>query len=61
MQALMAIGWFVGLIISIGIIRIFSENAGMCRMFPEGFRWWTVPAELASYALFAAVVLFHPF
>lgn len=35
--------------------------AGLTRMFPEGKRIWNFPAQLASLAFFAMMVLLNPF
>lgn len=61
MAALLAIAWFVGMIVSIFLIFELIGCASMVRMFPEGRRWWLLPAQLGSLAFFAALVLFNPF
>lgn len=61
MAALLAIAWFVGMIVSIFLIFELIGCASMVRMFPEGRRWWLLPVQLGSLAFFAALVLFNPF
>lgn len=61
MSGLYAIGWF--LLLAVSILSVF-ELVGMRSMvsfFPEGRRWWQLPAQLASLAIFAAIVINHPF
>jgi hypothetical protein len=61
MQALLTIVWFLSLLISVDLIFVFVGFSGMTQMFPEGKRWWHFPVQLLTLAIFAAVVLFHPF
>lgn len=61
MHALYVIAWFVGIILSIQFMRGTLGYAGLCHMFPEGFRWYTVPLEILSMVIFAFAVLNHPF
>lgn len=61
MNAIKAIGWFLALLLTIGLVFELVGFRSMVRMFPEGWRWWQLPAQLASLAAFAAVVLLHPF
>lgn len=61
MIAVYAIGWF--LLLAVSILSVF-ELVGMRSMvnfFPEGRRWWQLPAQLASLGVFAAIVINHPF
>jgi hypothetical protein len=60
MNALIAIGWFLWILIAMYIVNVFHGFAGIVRMFPEGWRWH-MPAQLMSLAHFAVVVLLHPF
>lgn len=59
--ALHAILWFIGLIIAIFVVFEVVGMRLMCNYFPEGRKAWMLPAQLASLAFFAAVVLLHPF
>lgn len=61
MSTLYPIGWFIALIVSIGLVYEVVGYSGLTRMFPEGKRWWHLPLQLAALAFFAAVVLAHPF
>lgn len=61
MNSLFAISWFLLLLLSMVLIFNFVGMRAMCDFFPEGRRWWQFPAQLASLAFFAAVVLNHPF
>jgi drug/metabolite transporter superfamily protein YnfA len=61
MSSLYAIGWF--LLLAVSILSVF-ELVGMRTMvnfFPEGRRWWQLPAQLVSLAIFAVIVISHPF
>ncbi len=61
MNALLVIGWFIALLLSLGAVFQFVGLRTMLEFFPEGRRWWVFPAQLASLAFFAAVVHFEPF
>jgi hypothetical protein len=61
MSALLAIGWFISLYVSVAVVFHTIGWSGLVRMFPEGWRWWQFPVQLLSLAFFAAVVLNHPF
>lgn len=61
MNAMYAIGWFIAAVISTVIVFQVIGFSGIVRVFPEGKRWWHLPAQLGSLAFFAAVVLLHPF
>lgn len=61
MSSVYSIGWFVALLVSIWLVFVLVGSRGLTTMFPEGRRWWHLPLQLASLALFAVVVLFHPF
>lgn len=61
MRALLSIGWFVWMLVAIYAVNVMHGFTGLVRMFPEGYRWWQFPAQLASLAHFAAVVLLNPF
>lgn len=61
MVALKIIGWFVLLLLSIAAVFNLVGMRLMVGYFPEGRRWWMLPAQLLSLAVFAAIVLFHPF
>ncbi len=61
MNAIYAIIWFVGLTASISLIFHFVGMRLMVTLFQEGWRWWQLPMQLASIALFGAIVLNHPF
>lgn len=56
-----SIAWFILLIIS--LVAVFENIGvrGLVRMFPEGWRWWQLPAQVVSLAVFSTVVLYHPF
>ena len=55
------VAWIVALVVAIEIVMIALAYGGLLLMFPKQRRWWQLPAELAALALFAAVVLNHPF
>lgn len=61
MTALITIAWLVCLLVALGLVFQFVGLRAMMTFFPEGRRWWIFPAQLASLAFFAAVVLCHPF
>jgi hypothetical protein len=61
MSAAYAIGWFIAILISIAAIFHLVGMRTMVAFFPEGWRAWQLPAQLASLAVFAAIVLNHPF
>lgn len=61
MQSFLIIGWFIGFVVSILGVYQFVGMHLMVSFFPEGKRWWQIPAQIVSLALFAAFVLFHPF
>ena len=61
MSSLYAIGWL--LLLAVSTLSVF-ELVGMRLMvnfFPEGRRWWHLPTQLVSLAIFAAIVINHPF
>lgn len=61
MTALLHFGWLICLVVSVFAIDTIFGYAGLSRMFPEGRRWWEMPARLGALAAFAIVVLYHPF
>lgn len=61
MRELIAIGWFIALLSSIYIVFKLVGLRSIVRMFPEGDRWWMLPAQLAALALFASLVHYNPF
>lgn len=61
MQALYTIGWFLALVVSILAVFKLVSMAGLTMMFPEGRRWWHLPMQAIALAVFAVVVLCHPF
>lgn len=61
MAALFTILWFIALIVSVLSVFHFIGMSGLVNMFPEGRREWMLPAQLLSLAVFAAIVLNHPF
>jgi len=60
MIALLNIAWFIWLLISIYVVFDLVGSHLMCRMFPEGNTWWSLPARWLSLANFAACVLLNP-
>ena len=60
MSALLAIGWAVWLFMAVVLVLDVVGWRGLTNMFPEGWRWWHLPAQLATLAHFAAVVHFNP-
>lgn len=60
MDALLVIGWFVWVVFAIALVFAIVGFRGLVQMFPEGRRFWHLPAQLASLAFFAAAVLCHP-
>lgn len=61
MEALKVIGWLLMLCASMYAVFLFVGISALCNMFPEGKRGWHLPVQLVSLAVFAAVVLNHPF
>ena len=61
MSALIAIGWFLWLCLSVVLVFHFVGMSSIVNMFPEGRRRWHLPAQLFTLAFFAAAVLCHPF
>lgn len=61
MEALLAILWFVGIVIAVMMVYEFVGAEKMVRMFPEGRRWWLFPAQMASIAFLASLAINHPF
>jgi hypothetical protein len=55
------IAWFVVLLVSINLIYSTIGIHYMVSFFPEGKRWYQLPLQLVTLALFATVVLYHPF
>jgi drug/metabolite transporter superfamily protein YnfA len=53
--------WFLVLLFSMHLVFEVVGLRRMVQFFPEGRRWWMLPAQLVSLAIFAAVVLNHPF
>lgn len=52
--------WFIGLLVSIYAIFVTVGMQGLVGMFPEGKRWWHLPSQLLSLAVFSIFVLYHP-
>lgn len=61
MRELIEIGWFIALLVSVYIVFELVGLRSVVRMFPEGNRWWMLPAQLASLGLFASLVHYNPF
>jgi len=61
MEALMVLGWAVWIVVSIALVYDFVGYSGLVSMFPEGRRWWHLPAQFLALGLFAAAVICHPF
>ena len=61
MNALISIGWFGFLLLSIALVFEFVGLRRMVQTFPEGNRWWLLPVQFGSLAFFAAMVHFNPF
>lgn len=61
MDALKIIGWFLWLCFAMLVLAEAGQVGAMIRMFPEGRRWWTGPAQVAAMGFFASAVLCHPF
>ncbi len=59
--ALVAIGWFLLLVLSAYIVGAFYGNRDLVNMFPEGRRWWMPWSRMAALGAFAAIVLANPF
>lgn len=60
MSAMLVIGWFIWMVISIGLIFHYIGFSGLTRMFPEGERGWHFPVQMLTLANFAAAVLANP-
>jgi hypothetical protein len=61
MTALIGIGWFLALLLSIALVFESVGSVQLIRMFPEGWRWWHTPYRIFSLLVFAGIVLIHPF
>jgi len=61
MSNLYAICWFLMLAVSILSVFELVGMRSMVNFFPEGRRWWQFPAQFLSLAVFAAIVINHPF
>jgi hypothetical protein len=61
MTALLSIAWFLALLLSVCAVFQFVGMRLMVSYFPEGRRWWMLPAQLGSLALFAALIHYNPF
>lgn len=60
MDAFLAILWALGLIVSaIAVFEVVGMRLMVC-YFPEGRRPWHLPAQIASLAFFAFMVLINP-
>lgn len=57
---LYALIWAAGLLAAIYLAFTLIGMRSMVAMFPEGWRWWMLPAQLGALAFFALVVLFNP-
>lgn len=53
--------WLGLLLVSICGVFVTVGMRSMVAFFPEGWRWWQTPLQLIMLAVFAAVVLNHPF
>lgn len=60
MSALIAIVWFIAVIIAILAVKEFSRMEALVRLFPEGRRWWIFPSFLASLTAFGLLARFNP-
>lgn len=60
MTAVLAILWFIWLIIAFIFLTEVGRINAMVAMFPEGRRWWTTPLQYAAYAFFASCILLNP-
>ena len=61
MEATLTIIWFIALLISIASIFEFVGMSALTDFFPEGRRWWQLPVQFLTLAIFAVLVLVHPF
>ena len=61
MSGLIYIGWFILVCISMYSVFVFVGMNGLVNMFPEGRRWWQLPAQLTSLVIFGLICAFHPF
>ncbi len=53
--------WLIILFASMRAVWTYVGLSYMVNMFPEGRRWWLFPVQLLTMAVFAVVVLYHPF
>lgn len=60
MNSLYAILWLIMLAVSMACVFQYVGANSMCNFFPEGCRWWLLPAQLAALAFFAAVSIMNP-
>lgn len=61
MPALRGVLWGAALVFSSFLTAVAFGKLELVAMFPEGGRWWHGPLRLLALAIFAAVVLSHPF
>jgi|GEM_PF-3172294 len=60
MNEMYVIFWAAWLLLAIELVFQFVGMRLMVAYFPEGRRWWMLPAQLGSLAFFATAVLFSP-
>ncbi len=61
MEAVKVLAWAFWMLVSVWAVFALIGSAGLVAMFPEGRRWWQLPAQWASLGMFSAAVLCHPF
>jgi len=55
------LAWGLAMLVSVVSVLELVGMRLMVAYFPEGRRWWQVPAQFVSLAVFAALVHFNPF
>jgi len=54
------VAWGLALLVTNYFMWCFMSYRGLTNMFPEGKRWWHLPAAWTAILAFATVVWFHP-
>lgn len=61
MEAVWVIVWLAAMLTAIVAVYQTVGVHLMVQYFPEGKRWWMLPAQLLAIAVFGVICAFHPF